>query len=152
MKRTLLLAVAATTATLANTQTTVRTETPLEQTVIQDLGLAALPRVYDVVTHHRCANCHVGADNIPMWSGPSYGNTRPHGMNIVAGESRDGATTTPCSTCHRKNKQFGSEPHAPPGAAHDWKPAPAQFAWFGICVWITGGLAKRQGVEVGHDL
>jgi len=34
-------------------------------------GLLAFQRIYEVVSHPRCANCHVGADNIPMWSGPS---------------------------------------------------------------------------------
>ena len=63
-------------------------------------GLAAWARIYEVASHPRCSNCHVGADNRPMWSGPSYGRTRPHGMNINAGESRIGAEYLPCSTCH----------------------------------------------------
>ncbi|MEL7416903.1 MAG: hypothetical protein AAGJ92_13545, partial [Pseudomonadota bacterium] len=63
-------------------------------------GLAAFDRIFEVASHPRCSNCHVGDDNLPMWSGPSYGQTRPHGMNVNAGESRIGAETLLCSTCH----------------------------------------------------
>ena len=65
---------------------------PPEAVSLED-GLAAWDRVYEVASHPRCANCHVGNDNIPMWSGPTYGTARPHGMNINAGESRIGAET-----------------------------------------------------------
>lgn len=94
-------------------------------------GLAAFGRIYEVATHPRCANCHVGADNIPMWSGPSYGKTRPHGMHIDAGESRIGAETVICSTCHRSSPDLRSDPHAPPHFGIDWQLAPVEFEWFG---------------------
>src|SRR5262245_23087442 len=81
----------------------------------QDAGLAAWTRIYEVFSHPRCANCHVGPDNLPIWSGPSYGpKARPHGMNINAGESRVGAEYIACSSCHTKhNSQLA---HGPPGA------------------------------------
>ena len=67
----------------------------------QDAGTAAWTAVYEVFSHPRCANCHVGPDNVPMWSGSSYGaKPRPHGMNIGAGASRIGAESIPCSSCH----------------------------------------------------
>lgn len=105
-------------------------------------GLAAFERIYEVASHPRCANCHVGKDNIPMWSGPSYGRTRPHGMNINAGESRIGAETVMCSTCHRTTGTLDSAPHAPPHFGIDWQLAPVEFEWFGksraeICAQLT---------------
>jgi len=79
---------------------TVDINPPAEGTVSRADGLATWDRIYEVTSHPRCSNCHVGADNRPMWSGPSYGRTRLHGMNVNAGESRIGAETLVCSTCH----------------------------------------------------
>ena len=73
------------------------------EVVSREDGLAAWDRVYEVASHPRCANCHTGASDRPMWSGPSYGKTRVHGMNIRAGESRIGAEFLLCSTCHAYN-------------------------------------------------
>ena len=39
----------------------------------QDPGLAAWSKIHEVFSHPRCANCHVGPDNMPIWSGSSYG-------------------------------------------------------------------------------
>ena len=129
------LAVSATPAS-AETDRNLNARSPTDGTVKREDGLGAFNRVYKVVTHPRCANCHVGADNMPMWSGPSYGETRPHGMNVNAGMSvhegakRCGPEALPCSTCHRKNDNFDTEPHAPPRAGLDWCLPPAELAWF----------------------
>ena len=45
--------------------------TPLSQAD----ALEAWNMVYEVFSHTRCSNCHVGDDNRPRWSGPSYGLT-----------------------------------------------------------------------------
>ena len=94
-------------------------------------GLAAWDRIYGVVSHPRCSNCHVDESNVPMWSGPSYGETRPHGMNINGGLSRIGFESLPCQTCHTQSTDFDSAPHAPPRTGHAWMLAPVEFAWFG---------------------
>ncbi|SMX26084.1 hypothetical protein TRP8649_00157 [Pelagimonas phthalicica] len=104
---------------------------PAPGSVTLEDGLVAFARIFEVASHPRCANCHVGESNIPMWSGPSYGKTRPHGMNINAGESRIGAETVMCSTCHRTNSDLASAPHAPPHFGIDWQLAPVEFVWFG---------------------
>jgi hypothetical protein len=108
-------------------------------TMAQDSGLALWGRIHEVFSHPRCANCHVGQDGVPIWSGQSYGpKARPHGMNIAGGESRIGATTVPCSTCHMlSNSQL---PHGPPGA-DGWRLPPVEMQWFGkssaeICAQI----------------
>lgn len=107
-----------------------------------DEGLAAWDRIYEVTSHPRCSNCHVGADNRPMWSGPSYGRTRPHGMNIDAGESRIGAETLLCSTCHMDREGGGNDiPHAAPQVAMAWRLAPVEAEWFG-----------KSSVEICHQL
>lgn len=109
---------------------TVEFDPPAVGSVSQIQGLEAFQRIYEVVSHPRCANCHVGPDNLPMWSGPSYGETRPHGMNIAAGDSRIGAEFIPCATCHT-NVQIDLPHSAPAVADEDWQLAPVEFQWFG---------------------
>lgn len=138
--------------------------------VSTDQGLAAFDRIYQVVTHPRCANCHVGSDNIPMWFGGADGPARPHGMNVPAGESRIGAETIVCSSCHRTrpdNLALAPEtkPHRPPSAGLDWQLAPADFQWFDkskseICAQLSDparnggrdwlGLAEHLVDDAGH--
>ena len=99
--------------------------------VSREDAMAAWGRIYDVFSHPRCANCHVDEQNIPMWSGPSYGEARPHGMNINGGISRFGIESIPCSTCHTQSTNFDTAPHAPPRTGHAWMLAPVEFEWFG---------------------
>jgi len=111
-------------------------------------GLAAWKRIEAVVTHPRCANCHVGRDNIPMWTVAGENKTRPHGMNIGAGASRIGAETLVCSTCHMTSTVPNEVPHAPPHVGIPWQLAPVEFVWFGragaeICVQMRD--SKRNG-------
>ncbi len=114
----LLLACAVGLSTGANAQETSRAA-----------GLEHWARVYEVLSNPRCANCHVGADNRPMWSGPNYRVAQVHGMNINAGDSRKGDEHIPCTTCH--GTENGALPHAPPGADAEWRLAPVEFEWFG---------------------
>jgi len=110
----------------------VKIEPPEAGSVSVEQGLNAWTRIYEVASHPRCSNCHVGADNRPMWSGPTYGKTRNHGMNINAGESRIGAETIPCSACHLANETGGQTGrHMAPQVAADWQLPPAEFEWFG---------------------
>ena len=123
--------------------------------VSQQAGYAAWERIFEVVSHPRCANCHVDENNTPMWSGPSYGETRPHGMYINGGTSRIGVETIPCSACHTQSTDFDTAPHAPPRAGHPWMLAPAEFAWFGkdsqsICEQLRD--PERNGDRDGTGL
>jgi len=103
--------------------------------VTQEQGLANWQTFYEVASHPRCSNCHVGASNRPMWSGPSYGKTRPHGMNINADESRIGLEAVPCATCHvtllESSDDANAMPHTPPRVAAPWALAPVEAEWFG---------------------
>ncbi|WP_069298396.1 hypothetical protein [Neptunicoccus sediminis] len=129
--------------------------------VSQQEGLEAWDRIFAVVSHPRCANCHVGPSDRPMWSGDSYGRTRPHGMNIRAGESRIGAETLPCATCHLgKNSDVA---HSPPAVPDDWRLAPVEAHWFGqsaptICNQLrdpalNGDRTYAELAEhLGHDV
>ncbi|MEO0327834.1 MAG: hypothetical protein AAF217_04475 [Pseudomonadota bacterium] len=92
-------------------------------------GLEAWDRIHDVTSHPRCVNCHVGEDNIPVWSGPSYGKSRVHGMAINADSSRIGAESLSCSTCHQTSKLPQTLPHAAPRNGMDWRLAPVEFQW-----------------------
>ena len=111
-------------------------------------GLKAWEQIEAVVTHPRCANCHVGRDNIPMWTLVGENKTRPHGMNIHADDSRIGAGTLVCSTCHMTSTAPNKVPHAPPHVWIPWKLAPVEYVWFGktgaeICVQMRD--PKRNG-------
>ncbi|MGJ8546881.1 MAG: hypothetical protein ACSHWZ_15655 [Sulfitobacter sp.] len=95
-------------------------------------ALGAWDRIYEVTSHPRCTNCHVGQSDAPMWSGPSYGKAQPHGMAIRAGESRNGAEYIPCRTCHVTNKIGGNDrAHAAPQVASTWQLPPVEAGWFG---------------------
>ncbi|MEO0920612.1 MAG: hypothetical protein AAFX98_07955 [Pseudomonadota bacterium] len=135
---------------------------PPDSATIEE-GLAAFNRIYEVASHPRCSNCHVGADNRPMWSGPAYGKTRPHGMNINAGESRIGAETLLCSACHGVRETLNDDPHAAPQVAMTWQLAPVEAEWFGknpieICTQLrdpelNGGRDMLAlAAHLDHDL
>lgn len=94
-------------------------------------GLAAWDRVHAVLSHPRCANCHVGSDNIPLWSGPEYAAPGPHGMNISAGDSRIGAETLACGTCHITSTDPVNGPHDAPATMLGWQLAPVEMVWYG---------------------
>lgn len=138
---------------------TVEINPPAEGSVSTQQGLDAWDRIFDVVSHPRCSNCHVGADNKPMWSGPSYGKTRAHGMNINAGDSRIGAEAIACSTCHttlsEPREGANDMPHAAPRVAMDWQLAPVEAEWFGksseyICNQLRD--PERNGDRTFMDL
>lgn len=137
MKQLLSFVAAFTVATGASfaAGTDIKIEPPAEGSVSLEQALAAWDRIYEVASHPRCSNCHVGSNNRPMWSGPSYGKTRPHGMNVNAGESRIGAETIPCSTCHSTKttdwENANEMPHSAPRVAMDWRLAPVEAEWFG---------------------
>lgn len=130
-------------------------------------GLDAWAKFYQVASHPRCSNCHVGPDNLPMWSGPSYGKARPHGMAINAGESRVGTESVACSTCHttlsKTRPDANNIPHAAPRVAMAWSLAPVEAEWYGktsayICNQLkdpnrNGGRTIREVAgHLDHDL
>ena len=112
---------------------TVEINPPAEGSISTEDALAAWDRIYEVASHPRCSNCHVGPSNLPMWSGPSYGKTRSHGMNINAGESRVGAEFVQCSTCHAYREIATGDrlERSAPQVAMDWRLAPVEAEWFG---------------------
>ena len=137
---------------------------PADGSVTLEQGLRAWSRVYEVASHPRCSNCHVGPSNRPMWSGPSYGKTRRHGMNINAGDSRMGVEFLQCSTCHAL-REYGinDRPHAAPQVALNWRLAPVEAEWFGkstteVCAQLSdedrnGGRSYLEIAEhLDHDL
>jgi hypothetical protein len=129
----------------------------------QEFGLTKWSSIYRVFSHPRCANCHVGPDNVPIWSGPSYGpKPRPHGMNVNGGASRIGAESIACTSCHTQhNSQL---PHGPAGA-HDshgaprWQLPPVEMQWFGktsaeVCAQIKDPArnGKRTIADVAKHI
>ncbi|KNG93382.1 hypothetical protein [Pseudaestuariivita atlantica] len=123
--------------------------------VSRSAGLAAWDRLHEVFVHPRCANCHVDAEGVPMWTGPSYGAPGPHGMAIVAGESRIGAETLPCQTCHVTSTQPNTVAHAAPHTGMEWQLAPVEFQWVGkspqdICAQVRD--PDRNGGRDGAGL
>src|SRR5262249_61836866 len=58
-------------------------------------GLEAWKRIEAVVTHPRCANCHVDAKAIPIWTPAGQNQPRGRGKDIHGGGSRTGAEGDP---------------------------------------------------------
>jgi len=124
-------------------------------TATQQEGLAAWDRIFEVTSHPRCANCHVGPSDVPMWSGPSFDKARPHGMAVRAGESRIGVEYVPCATCHVTDtalERGHPVPHDAPRVPAAWQLAPPEAHWFGqsshkICTQLRD--PTRNG---GRDL
>ena len=136
---------------------------PAQGSVSTEQGLDAWSKIFEVASHPRCSNCHTGPSDRPMWSGPSYGKTRVHGMNIQAGNSRIGAETILCSTCHTTKSEdwenANTTNHAAPRVAMSWALAPADAHWFGrtsqqICEQLrnpeTNG--NRDVLEIAEHL
>ncbi|MEQ6250275.1 hypothetical protein ABMC89_15375 [Sulfitobacter sp. HNIBRBA3233] len=94
-------------------------------------GIAAWSRIYATVSHPRCTNCHVGDSGRPGWEALGYGEGRLHAMNIVAGDSRIGAETIPCRTCHISAAGPNDTPHAAPQIDDAWRLPPVELAWRG---------------------
>lgn len=122
-----------------------------QSAVSPEMGLDAWSRIYSVVSSPRCSNCHVDERNIPMWSGSSGGEARPHGMNINAGPSRIGEESLPCFTCHMQSTAPNKTPHAPPHAGLPWMLAPVEFAWFGKSSAAICAQMKNPATNGGRD-
>ena len=141
----------------------------------QDAGLEAWNKVFQVFSHPRCANCHVGPDSLPMWS-DANAKARPHGMHISGGASRtDGAIRTGaeqiiCTSCHTQRNSPAQ--HGPPGAQEPpdapdprkarWALPPASMQWFDkssreICAQVkdrerNGNLSIPEVIKhIEHD-
>lgn len=136
---------------------------PVLGSVERSEGLEAWSRIYEVASHPRCANCHTGESDVPMWSGPSYGITKPHGMRIRAGASRIGAEFLTCATCHSVSELPQNIAHAAPRVGASWRLAPVDADWFGrsseeICAQLRD--PKKNGNRdyialadhLGHDV
>jgi hypothetical protein len=95
-------------------------------------GLEAWKRIEAVVTHPRCANCHVDSKAIPIWTPAGESRNRVHGMNIHGGQSRIGAETIGCSTCHMTSTL--------PNDPHQRRCAPASTG--NLPRWISSGSEK----------
>lgn len=100
-----------------------------EGSVDRETGIAAWDRIFAVAAHPRCTNCHVGAQDKPMWLGLAYAENRPHGMGIRAGESRIGAETIPCRACHVTSGRRNTVPHAAPHIPDAWRLPPVELGW-----------------------
>jgi len=136
---------------------------PPQGSVSKEQGLEAWSRIYEVASHPRCANCHTGESDRPMWSGPTYGKTRVHGMNIKAGNSRVGAEHILCSTCHTTKIEdwdnANATAHTAPRVAMNWSLAPVEAHWFGrttdqICAQLRDPKTNgdRDILEIAEHL
>ncbi|MGR3502386.1 hypothetical protein [Pseudaestuariivita sp.] len=136
-------------------------DVPQLGTLPKEDGLAAWDRVAAVVTHPRCLNCHVDEAGVPLWSEVGE-EPRPHGMHIVAGESRMGIETLPCQTCHVTSDMPNTVPHAAPHSGMDWQLAPVEMQWTGkrpdeVCTILrnpetNGGRGGEALIEhILHD-
>lgn len=88
--------------------------------VTREQGLAAWQKIYSVLTHPRCVNCHTAT------SYPQQGDDRHrHLFNVVRGPGGKGVPGLNCATCHQEANANGS---GVPGA-HNWHLAPLTMKW-----------------------
>lgn len=117
-----------------------------------DAGVEAWSRIFAVASHPRCTNCHVGESGRPAWDGLGYGAERLHGMNIVSGESRIGAETIPCRTCHIGAEGKNAVPHAAPQVDDAWRLPPVALAWRGKSSVEICAQLRNPETNDGFDL
>jgi hypothetical protein len=83
-------------------------------------GLAAWEKVYTVLTHPRCINCHTSTDY------PQQGDDRHrHVTNVIRGAEGKGVPGLNCASCHQERN---AESTGVPGG-HDWHLAPLSMRW-----------------------
>ncbi|PYT00251.1 MAG: hypothetical protein DMF65_08625 [Acidobacteria bacterium] len=83
-------------------------------------GLAAWQKVYSVLTHPRCINCHTATNY------PQQGDDRHrHFANVVRGPEGQGVPGLNCATCHQT---ANADSTGVPGA-QGWHLAPLSMAW-----------------------
>ncbi|WP_299412113.1 hypothetical protein [uncultured Sulfitobacter sp.] len=123
-----------------------------QSAAVSDAGAQAWVRIFAVASHPRCTNCHVGASGRPAWDGLGYGATKLHGMNIVAGDSRIGAETIPCRTCHIGAVGPNDRPHAAPQVDDAWRLPPVELAWRGKSGAEVCAQLRNPETNDGFDL
>ena len=91
-----------------------------ETSVTPTQGLEAWQRVYSVLTHPRCINCHTATNY------PQQGDERHrHFANVVRGPANTGVPGLNCSSCHQK---ANADSTGVPGG-HSWHLAPLSMKW-----------------------
>lgn len=101
---------------------------PTAEALDMTVGLNAWAKIYEVVSHPRCASCHV-EDGRPMWSGAHYGGTYKHPMYVGGDpEMLLGQPGLMCNTCHMAENS--TKLHGPPGN-EVWHLPPKEMAWWG---------------------
>jgi hypothetical protein len=89
-------------------------------TATRDEGLAAWQKIYSVLTHPRCINCHTATNY------PQQGDDRHrHQFNVVRGPEGKGVPALNCATCHQ---EANADSTGVPGA-HNWHLAPLSMKW-----------------------
>ena len=83
-------------------------------------GLAAWQKIYSVMSHPRCINCHTASDY------PQQADDRHrHLFNVVRGPEGKGVPALQCATCHQSSN---ADSTCVPGAP-DWHLAPLSMRW-----------------------
>lgn len=122
------------------------------QNVTLEEGLAAWDRIYAVASHPRCTNCHVGAQQEPMWEGLTYGEGAVHGMGVQADESRIGAESVPCRTCHVTAGGRVTPAHAPAQIDDAWRLPPVELDWLGEDSTSVCAQLRDPERNDGHEI
>jgi hypothetical protein len=122
------------------------------QSVTREEGMAAWDRIYAVASHPRCTNCHVGAQEAPMWEGLTYGVGAKHGMGIKADESRIGAESIPCRTCHVTAAGRDVASPSAPQIEDAWRLPPVELDWLGESSATLCAQLRDPELNDGHDI
>lgn len=122
------------------------------QTVTREEGLAAWDRIYAVASHPRCTNCHVGAQEAPMWAGLGFGRAVPHGMGVKADDSRIGAESLPCRTCHITAAGRDVASPSAPQIEDAWRLPPVELDWLDETSATLCAQLRDPARNDGHDI
>ncbi|MCX7559038.1 hypothetical protein OS190_05610 [Sulfitobacter sp. F26204] len=122
------------------------------QGVTREEGLAAWNRIYAVASHPRCTNCHVGAQEVPMWEGLTYGAQARHGMGVRADSSRIGAESIPCRTCHVTAAKRAVPAPSAPQIEEAWRLPPVALDWLGESSATLCAQLRDPALNDGHEI
>jgi hypothetical protein len=104
-------------------------------------GAHPFQRLYEVMSHPRCLNCHTNVDH------PKQGDARRrHTMMVVRGADDAGGAVR-CASCHQAANNASS---VVPGAPH-WQLAPLSMGWEGKSAGDLCRVLLDKALNGGRD-
>ena len=87
-----------------------------------------------------------------MWEGLRYGEGAVHGMNVKADDSRIGAESMPCRTCHVTAEGRSVASPAAPQIMEAWRLPPVELDWLGASSAALCAQLRDPELNDGHEI